>query len=85
LLIFCDGYPHTAWNDFGRDRVVLLFSVMRPQFTRFERSFFRAYPLLLYLKTGIMGDREPIVMRPVFAWLTAMNVIYVNCFGRLHA
>jgi hypothetical protein len=81
LLIFCDGYRHSAWNDYDEERVVLLFNVIRPEFEPYEASFRACYNLLLYLKTGITSRREKIYWRPVFAWLSALGVIYANMFG----
>ncbi|OJX35018.1 MAG: hypothetical protein BGO87_09795 [Flavobacteriia bacterium 40-80] len=32
LLIFCDGYTHTAWNNSSMPRIILLFDVILPEF-----------------------------------------------------
>jgi aspartyl/asparaginyl beta-hydroxylase (cupin superfamily) len=32
LMIFCDAHNHTAWNNAGADRYVLVMDVMRPEF-----------------------------------------------------
>jgi hypothetical protein len=78
LLIFCDAHPHTAWNDFNEERVILLFNVVRPEFVRFERRFHWAYRFLLYLKGGITSGKSSWLRRAVFVWLTMLGVIYAN-------
>lgn len=32
LLLFCDGYEHSAWNHTARPRQILLLDVLRPEF-----------------------------------------------------
>jgi aspartyl/asparaginyl beta-hydroxylase (cupin superfamily) len=81
LLVFCDGYRHSAWNDYDEDRTVLLFNVIRPEFAIYESAFQRCYNLLMYLKTGITSHREPFYRRPLFVWLSILGVIYANSFG----
>lgn len=32
VLIFCDGYEHSAWNHSNQDRYILLLDIIRPEF-----------------------------------------------------
>ncbi len=32
LLLFCDAHQHTAWNHTAKNRVILLFDVIRPEY-----------------------------------------------------
>lgn len=38
LLIFCDGYEHAAWNDSDKQRIILLFDVILPEFMPKKRQ-----------------------------------------------
>jgi ornithine lipid ester-linked acyl 2-hydroxylase len=38
LLLFCDGYPHRAWNYTKEKRIILLLDVIRPEFTHKKRT-----------------------------------------------
>ena len=42
LLIFDDSIEHEAWNDSGRERVILLFEVWRPEIGPAERELISA-------------------------------------------
>lgn len=37
LMVFCDAHNHTAWNNAGADRYVLVIDVMRPEFAHRTR------------------------------------------------
>jgi len=78
VLLFCDSYRHTAWNDYDEERVILLFNVLRPQFAKYEAAFTVAYDHLLFLKEGITSTREPWYVRPAFVWLSMVMVFYLN-------
>lgn len=38
ILIFCDGYEHSAWNYTEDDRYILLLDIIRPEFLSKKRS-----------------------------------------------
>ena len=42
LLIFDDSIEHEAWNDSGRERIILLFEVWRPEIAPAERELIAA-------------------------------------------
>jgi len=51
VLVFCDAYEHTAWNNTGRNRYVMVFDVMRPQFSAQTRYVSSRVLASIYLTT----------------------------------
>ncbi len=37
LLIFCDGFEHSAWNNSNEDRYILLLDIVKPEFIHRKR------------------------------------------------
>lgn len=64
LLIFCDGYEHEAWNHSDKQRFILLFDVILPEYLPRKRQicgtvlssiFFQSMMLKLKLKEPSVG------------------------------
>lgn len=68
LLVFCDAYTHTAWNNTDQVRGVLLFDVMRPEYASRTTSICSRVLAKIYLQIAYqrqawlrryLGGRRP--------------------------
>jgi aspartyl/asparaginyl beta-hydroxylase (cupin superfamily) len=59
LLIFCDAHKHRAWNHSKEQRFILLFDVIRPEFSSQKRQICAKVLASLYLQS--LGSKIPIL------------------------
>ena len=93
VLIFCDGYEHSAWNHSNEDRYILLLDIIRPEFIHkkklicgtvlaslFLRSVASKFTFLIYIFL------IPLYILHFFAKISAiiLTPLY-NLFSRIKA
>ncbi len=54
LLIFCDGYEHEAWNQTDKNRIILLFDVILPEFLPKKRTICGTVLSSIFFQTTLL-------------------------------
>lgn len=60
LLMFCDGYIHSAWNNTDKPRFILLFDIILPEFEEHKNSICSSVLSSLFLQStsGKLGIKK---------------------------
>jgi aspartyl/asparaginyl beta-hydroxylase (cupin superfamily) len=88
-LPFCDAQTHTAWNNSGERRLILIIDVIRPEFAR-QENMICAHVLassvlqMLYQRFAFLGQRSGYLKKNMYNLLRyAIRVILPIQRGRL--
>lgn len=60
LLMFCDGYLHSAWNNTDKPRFILLFEIILSEFEEYKNSICSSVLSSLFLQStsGKLGIKK---------------------------
>ncbi|MFN3918444.1 MAG: aspartyl/asparaginyl beta-hydroxylase domain-containing protein [Flavobacteriales bacterium] len=80
VLAFCDAFNHRAWNQTDEERIIVIFDILRPEFSHLKNKVcinVRSFMLLQILleKVSFIGNAPKFIHRFIFGFLKLILIV----------